>query len=185
MSSPSTFKKSPLSQVEDKRVNFQNPKQIIFPKVCVICCETAEHQYKKTIFGSFESNKDYKENYTLDIPICSECSTYIKMNTGLSSKSGKLLLVSSLVGFILGIYLYFVLFSLFLSISLIATSIVLPYLNYKAKMKNRIKFDDYLKIGLGADSTSLTFVFFNANYAKYISEINPKRESEENPPGIE
>ena len=181
MSSAKVIRKKTQSPVEDKIVNFQNPKDILFPKICVICGATAEYQYKKIIFGTFESNKDYKEDYSLNIPVCFDCSTNLKMDTGYSSKSGKLLLTSSLIGLILAISLYFVIYSILLSISLITISIVLPYLNYNAKMKKKIRLNDFLNIKLGEDKKSLTFDFFNANYANYINEINSKKESEENP----
>ena len=103
------------------------------------------------------------------------------MDTGFSSKSGKLLLISSFIGLILAISLYFVIYSILLSISLITISIVLPYLNYNAKMKKKIRLNDFLNIKLGEDKKSLTFDFFNASYANYINEINLKKESEENP----
>lgn len=181
MSSTNIFKKKILSPIEDKIVNFQNPKEILFPKICIICGATGEYQHKKTIFGTFESNKDYKEDYFLNIPVCFDCSTNLKMDTGYYSKSGKLLLASSLIGLILAISLYFVIYSIMLSISLITISIVLPYLNYIAKMKKKIKLNDLLNIKLGEDKKSLTFDFFNANYANYINELNSKKESEEIP----
>jgi len=181
MSSANTIKKIPISRKGDKIVIFHNPKEILFPKVCVICGATAENQYQKTFLGIFEYNKDFKENYNLSIPICSDCSTKVAMKTGYSIKSGKILLFSSLIGLILSISLYFVFYSWLLSISLFAISIVLPYLNYKAKTKNKIKFEDYLSIRLGGDRASLTFIFFNVNYANYICELNLERESEENP----
>ena len=58
MSSANIFKKKNLLPVENKIVNIQNPKDILFPKICIICGATAEYQYKKIIFGIFESNKD-------------------------------------------------------------------------------------------------------------------------------
>lgn len=178
-----TVNKIPISQKRDKVVRFHNPKEILFPKVCVICGETAENQIQKTIFGIFEYSKDYKENYTLSIPICSDCSTNVAMKTGYSIKSGKILLFSSLIGLILSLSLYFVFYSWLLSISLIAITIVLPYLNYKAKTKNKLKLEDYLRIRLGGDRASLTFIFSNVNYANYIYKLNLKRESEEKPQG--
>jgi len=170
-----------LSPVEDKTVNFQNPEEIQFPKICIVCGATSKYHYEKTIVGRFDSYKDYKEDYSFNIPVCLDCSTNLKINTGLSSKSGKLLLISSLIGIVLAISLYFVFYSIWLSISLIAITIVLPYLNYKAKMKKRIRLGDFLKINLNENNNSLTFNFFNFNYAKYIREINSVKESEENP----
>ena len=181
MSSANIIKTKKLPPVEDKIVNFQNPKEIKFPKICIICGATSEYQYKKTILGRFESNKEYKEDYSFDVPVCLDCSTDLNMKTGISSKSGILLLISGLFGVILAISLYFVFYSIFLSISLVTILIVLPYTNYKAKMKKKININDFLKINLNEDKNSLTFNFFNFNYAKYIKEINSEKESEENP----
>ena len=181
MSSANIIKTKKLPPVEDKIVNFQNPKEIKFPKICIICGATSEFQYKKTILGRFESNKEYKEDYSFNVPVCLDCSTDLNMNTGISSKSGILLLTSGLIGIILAISLYFVFYSIWLSISIIALTIVLPYLNYKAKMKKKINIDDFLKINLNEEKDSLTINFFNFNYANYIKEINSETESEENP----
>ena len=175
---PSIEKKETLPE-EVKIVNFIDPKEILFPKICIACGKVAEHQYKKIILGMFKADRDYKQNYSLNLPICFECSENLKMPTGYSSKSGKLLFFSTLIGLPLGISLYFVFYSLFLSISLIAISIVLPFLNYKVKMRKKIKLDDFIKIRLDDNKKLLTFNFFNANYANFIRELNLKKESEE------
>lgn len=162
-----------------KEVNFIDPKEILFPKICIACGKIAEHQYKKTILGTYKVDKDYKLDYSLSLPICFECSEKLKMATGYSSKSGKLLFFSTLIGLPLGISLYFVFYSLFLCMSLIAISIVLPFLNYKAKMRTKIKIDDFIKIRLDDNKKLLTFDFVNANYANFINELNLKEESDE------
>lgn len=166
-------------------VTFPNPKEILFPKICVVCGADTENHYKKAVFGRFKAGVDYKEDYSLSIPICNECLNDSKMASGYSSKSGKLLLFSSLIGLALGISLFFVFYSIFLSISLIALSIVLPYLNYKAKTRKKIRIDDFLKIRFNNISNSLTFDFSNANFAHFINEINTKKESEESSQEIE
>jgi len=181
LSSANIINMKKLPPIEDKIVNFQNPEEIIFPKICVVCGATSEHHYEKTIVSRFNTYRDYKEDYSFNIPVCLDCSTNLKIKTGMSSKSGKLLLISSLLGIVLAISLYFVFYSIWLSVSLVALTIVLPYLNYKAKMKKRIRLGDYLKINLNENNQSLTFNFFNLNYARYIREINSIEESEENP----
>lgn len=160
-------------------VTFPNPKEILFPKICVVCGAATENQYKKAIIGRFKAALDYKEDYSLNIPICIECLNNSKIASGYSSKSGKLLLFSSFIGLALGISLFFVIYSIFLSISLITISIVLPYLNYKAKTRKKIKIDNFLKVRLSVDGNSLTFDFFNANFARFVNEINTQMESEE------
>lgn len=100
------------------------------------------------------------------------------MKKGISSKSGKLLVLISLLGFFLAIAFYFFLNSIFLSIGILVVSIVFPYLYHRSKMKFKIKFDKILKINLNSNDNTLSFTFLNENYAEYLNELNPSRKKE-------
>ncbi len=168
-------KKNPQS-VKDGIIKFQNAEQIIFPRICIICGNNTENQYNKTIIGSFELNKDYKEDYYLNLPVCVKCMNNIKIQTGFSNKNGKLILISSLIGLILAIAVYVLTYSIIFGLGLFLTLITISYLNYKAKTKNKVKLKDFLRIKLGEDKKTLTFDFLNKNYAQFIDDINSKKE---------
>ncbi len=166
-------------RLENNIVKFQNIDKIYFPKICIICGTDTESEYKKIIFDSFESSKDYKEDYYFNLPICNECQKAILKGRDISSKIVKILLISSIIGLILALSIYFLTYSIFFSISLFVIAIIIPYLKYKSKIKHKIRLDKFLKIKLGTDKKRLIFEFFNQNYAKYIKEINLKNESSE------
>jgi hypothetical protein len=159
-------------------------EDILFPKVCVICGTNTENKLKKIFFGTFVPTSEYKEDYIVNIPICKECSDNINMKKGLSSKSGKLILISSLIGLIVSIILYYLTFSIFLSISLFVVSLIIPIVRYMAKIKNKVNLNDYLMISLDKEKKSLKFDFVNEYYANYIDQINLAKDksgiSEEN-----
>ena len=69
-----------------------------FPKICIICGVTTENQYKQNIYGSFVSNKEYKKDYSCNLPICNECVDKVKMKTGISSKFTDGLYITRKVG---------------------------------------------------------------------------------------
>lgn len=165
--------------LESNIVKFQNNEKIYFPKICIICGIDTENEYNKTIFGTFETSKDHKEDYYFSLPICNECKKVILKERDIFSKKVKILLISSIIGLIFALSIYFLTYSIFLSISLFAIVIIIPYLKYKSKIKYKIRLNNFLKIKLGVDKKTLIFEFFNQNYSKYINEINLKKESSE------
>ena len=136
-------------------------------------------QHKKIFFGTFTPTSEYKEDYIINIPICEDCTKNINMKTGLSSKSGKLILISSFIGFIVSLIIYFLTLSIFLSISLFVVSLILPIVRHRKKIKKKINLNDYLTIGFEKDKNSLKFDFINEYYASYIDQINSIKDKSE------
>jgi preprotein translocase subunit SecF len=95
------------------------------------------------------------------------------MKTGLSNKSGKLLLMSIFLGLIISILLFLTLNSILLSISIFAIFIIFPARNYKIKTKSKIKFDNHLKIKINPKNPDIVELeFSDKEYAKSLEEIN-------------
>jgi hypothetical protein len=163
-----------------KTLEFQVTQDILFPKICVICGTNTENQLKKIFFGTFVPTSEYKEDYIMNIPICEDCTKKINMKKGLASKSGSLIVISSLIGFIVSIILYTITFSIFLSIGLFLVSLILPIVRHRAIMKKKVNFNDYLIISLDKDKHSLKFDFINEYYASYIDQINSIKDKSEN-----
>ncbi|MFW9819215.1 MAG: hypothetical protein ACFFE5_06355 [Candidatus Thorarchaeota archaeon] len=179
MSYADAIKKSKSQEFKSKILEFQVTQDIIFPKICVICGTNTENQLKKIFFGNFVATSDYKEDYIINLPICEDCTKNINMKTGFASNSGILILISSLIGFIVSIILYFLTFSIFLSISLFLVSIILPIIRHSRIMKKKVNFNDYLTINLEKDKNSLKFAFTNEYYASYVDKINSNKEKSE------
>ena len=85
---------------DNNKLEFQNFTEIYFPHICIICRNHADNHIAKNFYGLYTSNKDYKKNYTFSLPVCDSCKNNIEMKTGLSNKSGKLLLMSIFLGLI-------------------------------------------------------------------------------------
>ena len=182
MAHGSAIKKTKAQGFKSNIVEFQVDKEINFPKICIVCGANSEDKYNKTIYGAYRANRDYKEDYNLNLPVCNRCKNNVYMKTGFSSLSFKLILIISLIGIIYAVILYFLTFSIFLSIGIVALSILIPYINYKAKTKNKVKMYNYIKVRLGDDKETLIFTFLNEDYSRYIDEINSKKEISENNP---
>ena len=123
MSYGNAIKKSKSQESIPKTLEFQVTQDILFPKICVICGTNTENQFKKMLFGTFVPTSEYKEDYIMNIPVCEECTKKINMKTGFASKSGKLILISSLIGFIVSLILYTITFSIFFSIGFLLKTI--------------------------------------------------------------
>ncbi len=179
MSSANTIKKNIRQKIEDRLIKFQDTEEILFPKICVICGVITENQYKQTIYGSFVSNKEYKKDFTCNLPVCNECLDKVKMKTGISCKSGQLVVVSCIIGLISAITFYTLTYSIFLSISIFATSIIIPYMNYRKKTRRKIKLKEFLEVTLSEDNETLILNFLNPILANFIKECNTKKEGAE------
>jgi len=164
-------------KLKENRIEFQNVEEIKFPKICTVCGANTEKTYKKTIYGSFVSNKDYKNDYYFDIPVCEECTKDISMKTGISSKYGIIVLLSSLLGIILAMTLYFLYYSILISISVFVVPLIVSCLYYRSRTRNKIQLDEFLEIKISLDKSSLIFEFYNQNYAKFVNEINLTRKA--------
>ncbi|MHA1375728.1 MAG: hypothetical protein ACTSR7_15710 [Promethearchaeota archaeon] len=155
------------------KLEFQNFDEIYFPHRCIICKNYADKHIAKNLYGSYAPTKDYKKNYMFSLPVCDSCRNNIELKTGLSSKSGKLLLISIILGSIISILLFFILNSLLLSLSVFAISIIFPVRNYKIKIKPKIRFENHLKIGINTKNPDIIELeFSDKEYAKALEDIN-------------
>jgi len=158
---------------DNNKLEFQNFTEIYFPNICIICRNHADKHIAKNLYGSYTSNKDYKKNYTFSLPVCDSCRNNIEMKTGLSCKSGRLLLLSIILGLIIAILLFLALNSILLSIGIFAIFIIFPTRNYKIETKSKIKFDNHLKIKINPQNPDIVELeISDKEYAKALEEIN-------------
>ncbi len=173
MTISSEIKEQLKSNSDNYKLEFQNFTEIYFPHICIICRNHADKHIAKNLYGLHTPYKDYKKNYTFSLPVCDSCRNNIEMKTGLSSKSGKLLLMSIFLGLIISILLFLTLNSIWLSISIFAIFIIFPARNYKIKTKSKIKFDNHLKIKINPRNPDIVELeFSDIEYAKALEEIN-------------
>ena len=171
---------------ENRKINsnyialeFNNLNEIYFPNICIVCGEIAENRIKKSVYGLYFSKNGYKKNYFFDLPVCNDCKHNIEIKTGLNSKSGKIFLFSALLGLFISIILYTLIFSVFLSIGILATSIIFPYIHYRGKLKQKIKINDHLKININPNNVdSVELKFSNIEYADTVKKINKSKNNE-------
>ena len=173
MSYGSAIKKTKAQGFESNTIDFQVSEDILFPKICLICGNNTEDQYSKTIYGA------NSKNYILGIPVCAKCTKNINIQTGFSSKNGKIILISSIFGLVIGIILYILAYSIFLSISVFVLVLSVSIVKYRSSIKNKVKLNDYLAVRLSRAKGILTFDFLNEYYARHIIEINSKKDSSE------
>ena len=167
-------------ELDDNLIKFTNFDEIYFPKNCVVCGDAAQTRIGRDLYGAFTSRYDYKKNYYFSFPVCEKCKASLEMKKGLKSKSGKLLLMSIILGIILSIVLYYFLFSVVLSIGIIVVFFIIPFRYYKEKTKSKLNFEDYLKISINkTDINSVELRFKDEQYAKTLREINFNKFKEE------
>jgi len=160
-------------ELEGNSIKFNNFEEIYFPPNCIGCGDTAQNRFEKHLYGVFTPKYDYKKDYSFSFPVCEQCKTNLQMKTGLKSKSGKLLLISTLLGVIFSLIAFFFTFSLFLSIGIVVILFAIPLINYKQKTNSKVNFDDFLRIKQDKDNTdSVELKFKNEEYAKNLREIN-------------
>ena len=173
MTISSEIKEQLKSNSDNNILEFQNFTEIYFPHICIICRNHADKHIPKNLYGSYTSNKAYKKNYTFSLPVCDSCRNNLEIKNGLSSKSGKLLLMSIIFGLIIAILLLLTLYSILLSVSIFAIFIIFPALNYNVKTKSKIKFDNHLKIKINLQNPDIVELeFSDKEYAKALEEIN-------------
>jgi len=177
LSYESAIKKTKTAGSNNTTLKYPVSSDILFPKICIICGTNTEEKYKKIIHGPNVTTKKYTEEYILNIAVCANCTKGINMKIGIFSKTGKSILIYSLIGLNIGIFLFILTYSIFLTIALIALAVVIPVVKHVAQIKKRVKLNDLLKVRLGNDKESLTFDFLNEFYASYIREINSKKNS--------
>jgi len=158
---------------ENYILEFLKPTEIYFPDDCIICSKKAGDKISKNIYGRFLPTQDYKNEYKLELPVCSECKSKVEMKTGLQSKSGKILCFSLILGLIVSIVLITVFHSLIFGLSILFIFILLPYLAHRTRMKSKLKVEKYLGIKLEeGNPDTLKFTFTNMEYAKELERVN-------------
>jgi len=173
MTISSEIKKELKLNSDNNKLEFQNLTEIYFPHICIICRNHADKHVVKNLHGLYATNKDYKKNYNFSLPVCDSCKNNIEMKTGLSSKSGKMLLISFILGTIIAILLFLTLYSFLLSISIFAISIIFPARNYKIKTKSKIRFDNHVKIRINPKNPDIVELeLSDKEFARALEEIN-------------
>lgn len=158
---------------ENYILEFLKPTEIYFPDDCIICSIKAGDKISKNIYGRFLPTQDYKNDYKLELPVCSECKSKVEMKTGLQSKSGKILFFSSILGIIFSILLFTVFHSLIFGLSILFIFILLPFLAHRTRMKSKLKVEKYLGIKLEeGNPDTLKFTFVNMEYGKELERVN-------------
>ena len=156
----------------ENTVEFQDIEEFYFPKNCMICGDETENRIEKSEYGSYTSTKDYKKDYKFKLPICDECNSKINLKAG---KSGIIFLLSILLGISLGIMVYYITYSIILSVAVFTILFVFPYLNYRAKIRPRIKLSDFLHMKVIPNEELVQFTFINKEYARYVNKINSEK----------
>jgi len=159
-------------------VEYQDSEEIYFPNICIICGINTEKRLKKSHHTSYSATRDYKKDYHFNLPVCQECQNKIHMKSGISSKSGKIFFLSSLFGVVFAIILQFIFYSIILSLSIAAISIIFPYFYHRNKLKMKIKFYKFLTINLNERDNTIKLNFINRNYVKLLNEIKLQKEEE-------
>ena len=160
-------------ELDNNHIIFDNFEDIYFPKNCVVCGKPTQRRINKNLYGIFSSNYAYKKNYYFSIPLCDECEDRLNIKSGLRAKSGKILLATTIIGFLISILLFLLTVSIFLSIGIVLLSFILPFRYYKEQTKAKIKFDNYLKLYISKnDPNSVELDFNDEIYAKSLREIN-------------
>jgi len=177
LSYESAIKKAKTQGSISNTLEYPVSKDILFPKICIVCGSNTEEKHQRIIRGPNVPKKDYTEEYILNVPVCTNCTKDINRKTGISSSTGKLILISSLIGLNIGILIFILTLSIFLALALIALAIAIPLVKHIAQTKKKVKLNDYLLVSLGSDKESLTFDFLNEYYSSYIREINSKKNS--------
>lgn len=159
-------------------LNFQNIEEIYFPSNCLICGDETEKRFERTAYGSFIGTKDFKKDYYFKLPVCEKCTIKINLKTGLSSKAGIILFLSSLCGISLSILFYFITYSILLSIAIFTVLIVFPYIHYKAYIKPKIKLSDFFQLKINSNGEIIQFNIKNSQFANFVNKINSDRQKE-------
>lgn len=166
-------------------IEFQEQNEIYFPNICVICGVATDNKIKEAVFGSFTLTSEYKYDYILDLPVCNECETRLKIKSGLSSKTGLITLFSIITGIILSIVLFFIAYSILFSIALFAAFVIFPLFYHRSKVEKKIRLDKHLKMDTNRTHNTITLQFSNENYANVIRDLNPAREKDKSISGVE
>ncbi|NHK33059.1 MAG: hypothetical protein FK730_17050 [Asgard group archaeon] len=155
--------------LNDNIVKFHNIEEFYFPRNCMICGDKTENYIEKTEYGSFTGTRDYKKDYKFKLPVCSSCNANINLKAG---KSRILLLMGFLFGISFGILLYYLTYTILLSITVFIILVIFPYLSYRAKIRPRIKLNDFMQMKVIPNEDLVQFNFKNKHYANYVNKIN-------------
>lgn len=161
------------SKISSKTIELEDPNEILFPKMCLICGQTTGSKFKKKVYGSFTNRKSYKNNYNFSLPICISCQRKMKIKTGITTKYGIPILISMIIGLIFsGIIIYYI-SSYIMGLSVATLLITISIIYYLRKTMEKIKLDDYLKINIKQDvKDTIILTFRNNEYSQFIERIN-------------
>ena len=95
-------------------------------------------------------------------------------------KEKKLLISFFIIGIILSLILAFLLYATIFGIAILSMFIIFPYLRYRKKKRQIIKFDQYLLIHIDNHKNKIRLTFTNEEYAKFLKKINLKETDKDN-----
>lgn len=165
----------------EKTIKLQGVDEVFFPKNCIVCGKETENRIIKTHSGSFTRIKEYKKDYTFKLPVCKECNANFNLKAG---KSGVILFMGIISGISLAFLIYYLTYTLLLSIAVFTVLVIFPFLSYRAKIKPRVKLSDYMQMKVIPNEELVQFSFKDRQYTNYVYKVNQEslkeKESEEN-----
>ena len=153
----------------EKKLKFKGIDEVYFPKNCMICGEETENRIENTNLGSFTSTKEYKKDYKIKLPVCNRCDENINLKAG---KNGVILFMGFILGISLGILIFYLTYTILLSIAVFIVLVTFPYLSYRTKIKPRIKLSDFMQMKVIPNEELVLFSFKDKQYANYVYTIN-------------
>ena len=157
-----------------KDIEFHNFEDISFPTICLLCGKETKSHIIKEFYGRLYDAHDFKKNHLFAIPVCSKCKGILaKDKTGENKAKNKVVWLS-LVGVGLAVGNFFLTYSLFFSIFIVALFFLIPFSEFRIKYKSehRIELEDYLKIEITKYGNSIKLKFKNKDYARFVHDLN-------------
>ena len=145
----------------EKTIKLQGVDEVFFPKNCIVCGKETENRIIKTHSGSFTRIKEYKKDYTFKLPVCKECNANFNLKAG---KSGVILFMGIISGISLAFLIYYLTYTLLLSIAVFTVLVIFPFLSYRAKIKPRVKLSDYMQMKVIPNEELVQFSFRDRQY---------------------
>ncbi len=156
-----------------KTIEIEEPNEILFPKMCLICGQTTESKFNKKLQGSSISDKSYRNMYHFSLPICISCQRKMNLKTGITTKYGISILFSILSGLIAATLIIYFISSYVMGFAILGLLIAISTIYYLKKTKDKIKLDEYLKIIVRSDEKdTIELAFKNNEYSQFIERIN-------------
>lgn len=154
---------------DEKTIKLQGVDEVYFPKNCIVCGKETENRIIKSHSGSFTRTKEYKKDYTFKLPICKECNANFNLKAG---KSGVILFMGIISGISLAFLIYYLTYTLLLSIAVFIVLVIFPFLSYRAKIRPRVKLSDYIQMKVIPNEELVQFSFKDKQYTNYVYKVN-------------